>query len=137
MALNKKQQLDALLQAPIDYYRAGLLDQAITHLVQSADDFPKAAKLWGYLGFLHGEAGDAVKAAQAFRKATGLSPHSEQASLGLFHSLWRSGKTNAAFDEMRRFVKANDSPRYRQLIREMLADGSDQLSDTGEALVSA
>ena len=46
----------------------------------------------------------------------------EQASLGLFHSLGRMGKTDAAFDEMRRFVKSNDSPRYRQLLREMLAE---------------
>jgi hypothetical protein len=43
-------------------------------------------------------------------------------------------KTNAAFDEMRRFVKSNDSPRYRQLIRDMLAETPTQSNAPGEAL---
>jgi lipoprotein NlpI len=105
--------------------------------VQNARAFPRAAKLWGYLGFLYGEAGENVKAANTFRKATALSPHSEQASLGLFHSLWRTGKTNAAFDEMRRFVKSNDSPRYRQLIRDMLAEIPIEPGTPSKALVVA
>ncbi|MGA2583328.1 MAG: tetratricopeptide repeat protein [Tepidisphaeraceae bacterium] len=137
MALNKKQQLNGLLQAAIDSYHAGQLDEAINHLSQSASDFPKAAKLWGYLGFLYAEAGEDVKAAQAFRKAASISPHSEQASLGLFHSLWRMGKTNAAFDEMRRYVKSNDSPRYRQLIRDMLAEAPGKSIVPAESLVVA
>jgi predicted Zn-dependent protease len=137
MALTKKQQLDELLQAAIDTYHAGQIDQAIDHLVDGASTFPKAAKLWGYLGFLYGEAGDHAKAERAFRKTTALSPHSEQGSLGLFHSLWHMGKTNAAFDEMRRFVKSNDSPRYRQLIRDMLAESPGDSTTAKEALVVA
>jgi hypothetical protein len=66
-----------------------------------------------------------------------LSPHSEQASLGLFHSLWCSGKTNAAFNEMRRFVKSNDSPHYRQLIRDMLAEAPSKAISLKEPLVVA
>jgi lipoprotein NlpI len=91
-------------------------------LAQRTSSFPRAAKLWGYLGFLYGEAGEHAQAVRAFRKTTTLSPHSEKASLGLFHSLWNVGKIDAAFDEMRRFVKSNDSPHYRQLIRDMLAE---------------
>ncbi len=124
--LTKKQQLNELLQTAIDSYHAGRLDEAIHCLVRNANDFPKAPRLWGYLGFLYTEAGDDSKAAHAFRKTVTLSPHSEQASLGLFHSLWRTDKTNAAFDEMRRFVKSNDSPSYRKLIREMLAEVPDE-----------
>ena len=135
--LEKKQQLDALLQTAIDSYHADRLDHAIDQLANSARNFPRAARLFGYLGFLYAEAGEHTKGAQAFRKATSLSPHSEQASLGLFHSLWRTGKTNAAFDEMRRFVKSNDSPRYRQLIRDMLADGPAEHNMPGEALLMA
>jgi predicted Zn-dependent protease len=137
MALTKKQKLDGLMQAAIDSYHAGRLDEAINHLVHRANDFPKAAGLWGYLGFLYSESGEDVKAAQAFRKTVSLSPHSEQASLGLFHSLWRMGKTNAAFDEMRRFVKSNDSPRYRQLIRDMLAEAPGKSIILVESLVVA
>jgi predicted Zn-dependent protease len=137
MALTKKRQLDDLLQCAINAYHAGQLDTAIGHLVDRASAFPRAAKLWGYLGFLYGEAGEHAKAEHAFRKTTALSPHSEQGSLGLFHSLWHMGKTNAAFDEMRRFVKSNDSPRYRQLIRDMLADAPGEPSVSREGLVVA
>ena len=137
MALTKKQQLDELLQSAIDAFHAGQLDSAIALLAQRANIFPKAARLWGYLGFLYGEAGQHAKAERAFRKTTVLSPHSEQASLGLFHSLWNTGKTDAAFDEMRRFVKSNDSPRYRQLIRDMLAEAPGDGVTAKEALVVA
>jgi predicted Zn-dependent protease len=137
MALTKRQQLDELLQAAIDAYHAGEIDNAIGHLVDAAGSFPKAAKLWGYLGFLYGEAGEHAKAERAFRKTIALSPHSETASLGLFHSLWHMGKTKAAFDEMRRFVKSNDSPRYRHLIRDMLAEAPGESSTPREVLVVA
>ena len=137
MALTKKQQLDELLQSAIDNYHAGEVDQAINLLAHGTSGFPKAAKLWGYLGFLYGEAGEHGKAERAFRKTAVLSPHSEQASLGLFHSLWNTGKTDAAFDEMRRFVKANDSPRYRQLIRDMLAETPGDAVTAKESLVVA
>jgi Flp pilus assembly protein TadD len=137
MALTKKQQLDDLLQLAIDAYHAGRIDEAIDHLAAQASGFPKAARLWGYLGFLYVEAGEPAKAQHAFRTATRLSPRSEQASLGLFHSLWRSGKTDAAFNEMRRFVKSNDSPRYRQLIRDMLAEAPGEQLAPNESLVVA
>jgi hypothetical protein len=68
---------------------------------------------------------------------TGLSPHSEQASLGFFHSLWRIGRTNSAFDEMRRFVKSNDSPGYRELIRDMLAEAPVKPTAPSKTLIVA
>ncbi len=137
MALTKKQQLDALLQTAIDSCQADHLDHAIYQLANNARNFPRAAKLFGYLGFLYAEVGEYAKGVGAFRKATSLSPRSEQASLGLFHSLWRVGKTDAAFDEMRRFVKSNDSPRYRQLIHDTLADGPAGQDTAGKAVVIA
>jgi uncharacterized protein HemY len=73
MALTKKQQLDALLQAALDSYHADRVDQAIYQLAKNARNFPKAAKLFGYLGFLYTEAGEYAKSAQAFRKAKSLS----------------------------------------------------------------
>jgi len=85
MALTKKQQLDALLQTAIDSYHADRLDHAIYQLANNARNFPRAAKLFGYLGFLYSEAGEYAKGVVAFRRTTRLSPHSEQASLGLAH----------------------------------------------------
>jgi predicted Zn-dependent protease len=135
MASTKKEQLAALLQSAIDSYRAGRLDQAIDVLVRNAKSFPNAARLWGYLGFLYAEASHDAKAAVAFSKAVSVSPHSEQASLGLFHSLWRMGRTNAAFDEMRRFARSNDSPSYRALLRDMLSEPPREPSAHAEVLV--
>ena len=40
----------------------------------------------------------------SFRRAVLLSPHSELASVGLFHTLWASGKHDAALKEMERFL---------------------------------
>ena len=58
MALTKRAQLVEVLQAAIDLYQIGKLGDAINHLADHASTFPKAAKLWGYLGFLYGEDGD-------------------------------------------------------------------------------
>jgi lipoprotein NlpI len=137
MALTKQEPLHALMQRAIDSYHAGRLGEAIAELAQNARRFPRAAKLWGYLGFLYGEAGENSKAVQAFRKTAELSPHSEQASLGLFHSLWRVGKTDAAFNEMRRFVKHYDAPRYRKMLREMLSEIPDEKTAKDDALAFA
>ena len=118
-------QLNGLLQRAIDAFHAGQVQQAIELLTTHAGEFSDAPRLWGYLGFLYGEAGDDGKAARALRRATLLSPHSERASLGLFHSLWRHGKVDAAFREMRRFVKEYDAPQYRELLRGMLSEPAD------------
>jgi predicted Zn-dependent protease len=136
MALTKEQKLHDMLQTAIDAYHARRIDAAIHHLSEGASAFSKSARLWGYLGFLYAEARQDGKAAQAFRKSTRLSPRSETASLGLFHSLWRTGNTDAAFNEMRRFVKLSDSPQYRELLRGMLADSANQSRGQKEAAVA-
>lgn len=41
---------------------------------------------------------------------------------GLFHSLWKLGEHDRAFDEMRRFLSFSDSEDYRQLLSDMMAD---------------
>jgi len=122
MALNKTEQLNETLQQAIGSYHAGQLTQAIAQLEGDSKRFPKSPKLWGYLGFLYSERGAETKAIRAFRNALRLSPRSEQASLGLFHSLWRAGRMDDAFHEMRRFMKSNDSPRYLELLRDMLSE---------------
>ena len=134
MASTKAQKLDALLQLAVDDDQAGRLPQAIDRLAEQADAFPKAPRLWGYLGFLHGENGDPKSAARAYRRTTEPSPRSELASVGLFHSLWRSKRADAAFDEMRRFVQRNDAPRYRELLRDMLAEPFGRQAEPGQTV---
>ncbi len=127
-------RLDHVLQQAIDSFAAGQTLQAIERLNRSKTAFPTAPRLWGYLGFLYGELGNDAMAVRAFRRATTLSPHSERASMGLFHSLWRTGKVDAAFREMRRYMKAYDSPRFRELLRGMLSDPVQPPSSPDESL---
>ena len=56
------------------------------------------------------------EAIEFFRKATLLTPHSEAASLGLFHGLWQADRTDEAFDEMRRFLSEYESEEYTKLL---------------------
>ena len=133
MASKRVQKLDALLQLAIDDYHVGRLPQAIDRLAEQADAFPKAPRLWGYLGLLHGENGDLKNAARAYRRTTELSPRSQLASVGLFHNLWRWNKIDVAFDEMWRFVQQNDAPRYRELLRDMLAEPFGRLAEPSPA----
>ena len=57
------------------------------------------------------------------KRAVELSPRSELASVGLFHSLWDLGKVNQAFAEMRRFLRLSDSPEYSKLLRDLTVEG--------------
>jgi Tfp pilus assembly protein PilF len=137
MASNKaKQQVDAILKSAIESYQGGKVSRAIDLLADRATGF-KSPKVWGYLGFLYTEARNDEKAVHAFRKAIALAPRSEMASLGLFHSLWRTDHTDAAFDEMRRFLKSNDSAHYRQFLRDMLADAPRRPRRADEPLAAA
>jgi tetratricopeptide (TPR) repeat protein len=122
MASTKQLNLDKELQQAIDLYRARRPDEAVSRLQRLSVAFPREARLWGYLGFLNKQQGRLAAAIRCFRRAVNISPRSEKASLGLFHSLWRAGKANLAFDEMRRFMKTGEPRQYLQLLRDMLAD---------------
>lgn len=117
MTSNKPLDLDVGLQEAIDLYHAGRLRNAITLMQKLGKKFPGSAKLWGYLGFLNREADRPMAAARCFRNAVDLSPKSERASLGLFYTLWRLKKFDAALREMGRFVLIAQPKAYLALFR--------------------
>jgi hypothetical protein len=57
--------------------------------------------------------------AVSFRPATEKAPTSEGASLGLFHTLLEAGRSDEAFNAMRRFLSLAESPEYRRLLLEI------------------
>lgn len=59
------------------------------------------------------------EAARAFREVLKLRPKNEPASLGLFHSLWKLGDRQGAYQEMRRFLSIADSREYEQLLADV------------------
>jgi predicted Zn-dependent protease len=78
----------------INLVRAGILF--------SMDKFPEALRL--------------------FDTITKLQPRSELASRGLFHSLWKLGRHDEAFEEMKRFLSISESEDYRQLLKDIMSD---------------
>lgn len=57
--------------------------------------------------------------ARYFKKTTVLSPHSELASLGLFHSLVHINKFSLAVKELKRYVSGNKIRLYKITIKEL------------------
>src|SRR5437762_1663744 len=89
----------------VKLHRARKSKEALEILECLAREYPKSAAVAGYLGGFYFQHDRFEQAAKWFSHATELSPKSETASLGLFHSLWNVGATSEAVTEMRRFLR--------------------------------
>lgn len=81
---------------------------------------PRFAPAFGTLGRAYYELADYENAAEAFRSASRLSPMSELASLGLFHSLFKLGRFEEAKAEIDRFNKVSSSNIYEGVLDEII-----------------
>lgn len=132
----KNPDADAVVQQAIDLYHDGKADAAIALLQTAGKRFRGSAKLWGYLGFLQKERGSFKEAANCFHQAVQISPASEKASLGLFFSLYRTGKARDAIDEMLRYLQCGRPREYVQLLRHVLTRRDTQRSVMARARVA-
>jgi predicted Zn-dependent protease len=89
-------------------------------LLALAEQNGESASVFGILGDVNWHLGALDEAIQSFAKACALSPKSELASLGLFHTLWESGQTGPALKEMERFLSLSRSPEYAKLLGELI-----------------
>ncbi len=94
----------------------GDLYGAASVLRKLSDELPQSATVAIVLGDTYWDLGELDHALPWFLKAVDLKPSMEIASLALFHCLWKMGRTDDAFDEMRRFLKDNDSDEYTQIL---------------------
>jgi len=117
LALSKTAQ--KRFEAACQFQRQGKLEEAQRILEQLVLNGQRSAALFAVLGDVHWDRGSLDDAIHSFRKATEISPHSETASLGLFHTLWQDGQKGAAFDEARRFTKICDSEEYNILMKDL------------------
>lgn len=62
------------------------------------------------------------EAAQLFGDIIRSQPSTELASRGLFHSLWKMGRYDEAFEEMKRFLSMADSEAYFDLLSDLRRD---------------
>jgi predicted Zn-dependent protease len=111
------------LDAAIKSHRDHKSRQAAKALEQLARAHPESAPVAGMLGGIYFELDDFSKARRWFKRATELSPRSELASVGLFHSLWELGRSTEAVSEMRRFLRLSDSPEYTKVLRDLTVEG--------------
>ena len=71
------------------------------------------------VGSLLREANEFSKALYCFDKAAGKGANIPSVSLGSFHSLWRMGRYDEAFDEIERFLRVSHSDEHLLLLADM------------------
>lgn len=113
-------RLKVLLQQAIDLKNAKDYAAAIRVLADSIREYPKCAPAHALMGsiYLH-KLKQMSKAVDCFQKALHLSPKSEGASLGLFHSLWEANRQVEALEEMKRFQAVSHSKDYDEILAEI------------------
>ncbi|MEI6075352.1 MAG: hypothetical protein WCS94_07255 [Verrucomicrobiota bacterium] len=100
--------------------KAGDTAGAIRILRGLVADYPKMSAAYLVIGDILWDDGKLPAASVAFRVATKHFPKLEIASLGLFHTLWRQSRTDAAFAEMKRFQSISHSQDYKEIVDDIL-----------------
>src|SRR5437870_3681210 len=111
----KERDFAKLLGRAIRYRDSQEYENSIRILRQLAKVRPNSASVHGILGEAYWRLGRLKPAVRSFRRATELSPRSELASLGLFHTLWESGKIESAKAEMKRYMAVAKSDEYASM----------------------
>jgi predicted Zn-dependent protease len=93
---------------------------AIKLLRKLVADFPTKPAAYLVIGHILWDCGELAHASRAFRRATKRFPKLQIASLGLFHTLWKQSKTDAAFAEMKRFQRLSRCQDYEEIVNEIL-----------------
>lgn len=106
------------LQEAIDLKNQKRYEDAAAILEELRETDPASASVHGILGHVLWEQGKLPKAIRSFRQAVKISPSSELASLGLFHTLRIAGKKVAALREMDRFLRVKKSIEYEAIAKE-------------------
>ena len=105
-------------------------NKAIRLLKDLLKENPDAPEIYGVLGGIYFNIDKYNEAFHYMKKTTILSPKSELASLGVFHSLWELGKKKEALEEMDRILELKpDSENFIPLLRGLEKDaGNGQLN---------
>jgi predicted Zn-dependent protease len=104
-------------------------DSAYIMLSELAYEYPNRPSVLGVLADVAERKGLIQEAADYFRQVTILSPKSEMASLGLFHTIFDLGDVNGAFEEMKRFISLKHSDEYTRLLDNITAALKDEEID--------
>lgn len=117
---SKTNNREALFEEALKLRDSGQIEAAIEKLEEILNENRRSdAAMFGTLGNIYWKSKDFPNASKCFRKAVKLSPQSELASLGLFHTLWDMGRERDAFEEAKRFLSIRDSEEYFKLVEEL------------------
>lgn len=94
----------------------GRIDEALRILNAINVEYPNQASILGVIGGIYFGIGDLEAARTLLERVVSMSPRSELASLGLFHSLWELGRHEEALSEMKRFLAFADSDEYQRIL---------------------
>jgi len=119
---NDNPRLGEAINRAIELDETGQTSAALQILAKLAVEFPRAASVRAYLAWFSLHAGRSTEAIRHARRAVGLAPTSEKASLVYFHSLWKAGRLKQALAEMKRFLRIHPSNEYSKIIKDWKLD---------------
>lgn len=112
--------LRRLFDEELEVRHSGELRLALSMCEGLLRRFPTARPAWRAM--VHAEAGhifeligDMHEAERHFLEATRCCPHSEVASMSLFHAMWSRNDIEGALTEAIRFIELWESPGYHEL----------------------
>lgn len=117
------ERLKKILGAAMRFKNRGAYEEALEILTAAEGEFPKDAALLGITGDVYYMLGRVKESARYFKKVVKLSPHSELASLGLFHSSWQLGREEEAIAELVRFQSVSHCPDYDEIAEALREEG--------------
>jgi len=94
-------------------------DEAIQVFLDLIKIKPSDTATFGMLAATYWDLGNLTKAIEYFQYAITLNEKSETASLGLYHTLWSSGRHEDALEEMKRFCSLQYSEEYNLILKEL------------------
>lgn len=109
----------ALFERGLQEARQSSLEGSMNTLLSLEEKYPDNPAILGSIGAIFFERGDYQKSEHYFREVTKVSPHSERASLCLFHSLIELGQDIEALEEMKRYTKSYPSEEYSLIYQEL------------------
>jgi predicted Zn-dependent protease len=108
---------EELFKAALRHRDRADYEKALVILQQLSKRRPRSASVHAILGDVYWRQKRLKEAVGSFRRATKLSPNSELASLGLYHTLLESGREKAARAEMARFLALAPSKEYAAIVK--------------------
>lgn len=100
----------------------GMYEEALSNSKLLLKEFPDSGLALLQCGGLYQDLGDYDNAIQSFRLAVKKFPDTEKVSLCLFHSLLEIGFKDEALEEMKRFLRNNESEEYSRFQKNLNDD---------------